>query len=72
MEILDKLQPGDKAAILSPSFGAPGTWPHVYQLGLERLRGFGLEPVEFPTTTQVNALAKDRAAGERAARARCA
>ena len=61
MEILDKLQPGDKAAILSPSFGAPGTWPHVYQLGLERLRGFGLEPVEFPTTTQVNALAKDRA-----------
>ena len=62
MKTLEKLQPGDKVAILSPSFGAPGTWPHVYQLGLERLRDvFGLEPVEFPTTKQINASVKDRA-----------
>lgn len=59
---LEKLRQGDKVAILSPSFGAPGTWPHMYQLGLERLRDvFSLEPVEFPTTTQVNAPTKDRA-----------
>lgn len=49
-------------AIVSPSFGAPGTWPLVYQLGLNRLRDvFCLEPVEFPTTTQINAPTKDRA-----------
>lgn len=62
MRILKKLQPGDKVAILSPSFGAPGTWPHVYQLGLERLRDvFNLEPIEFTTTKQINASVKDRA-----------
>jgi len=62
MKKLEKLKKDDKVAILSPSFGAPGTWPHVYQLGLERLRNvFGLEPVEFPTSKQVNASVKDRA-----------
>ena len=62
MKKLEKLQKGDKVAILSPSFGAPGTWPHVYQLGLERLHAvFGLEPVEFPTTTQINAQTEERA-----------
>jgi len=62
MKKLEKLKKDDKIAILSPSFGAPGTWPHVYQLGLERLRNvFGLEPVEFPTSKQINASVKDRA-----------
>lgn len=59
---LPKLQKGDKVAILSPSFAAPGVWPHVYQLGLERLKTiFGLEPVEFPTTARVGASSEDRA-----------
>ncbi len=62
MQKLKKLQKEDKVAILSPSSAAPGMWPHVYQLGLSRLRDvFGLEPIEFPTTTQVNASTKDRA-----------
>ena len=50
MAKLTKLQPGDKVAILSPSFAAPAMWPHVHELGLQRLRDdFGLEPVEFFT-----------------------
>ncbi len=58
---LQKLKPGDKVAILSPSFAAPGVWPHVYNLGIKRVRDvFNLEPIEFPTTTKVNSSAKDR------------
>ena len=46
---LPKLKRGDTVAVLSPSFAAPGRWPQVYELGLERLRNiFGLNPVEFP------------------------
>lgn len=53
---LNKLQKGDKVAMLSPSFAAPGKWPHVYELGLERLKEiFGLEPVEFLTTKKIGA-----------------
>ena len=58
-----KLKKGDKVAILSPSFAAPAVWPHVYKLGLSRLKEvFGLEPVEYPTTTKLNASAEERAA----------
>lgn len=58
-----KLTPGDKVAILSPSFAAPGRFPLVYQLGLERLRNvFGLVPVEYPTTAKLGATAFERAA----------
>lgn len=46
-----RLQPGDKVAIVTPSFAAPYLFPLVYELGLERLRSvFGLEPIVFPTT----------------------
>ena len=56
---LNKLKKGDKVAILSPSFAAPGKWPHVYELGLKRLREiFELEPVEFPTTKKLGASKK--------------
>ncbi|KKS22599.1 MAG: Peptidase U61 LD-carboxypeptidase A, partial [Microgenomates group bacterium GW2011_GWC1_41_8] len=59
---LNKLKKGDKVAILSPSFAAPGRWPHVYELGLKRLREvYELEPVEFPTTKKVGASAEERA-----------
>lgn len=59
---LPKLKTGDKVAILSPSFAAPGKWPHVYELGCQRLRDiFGLEPVEFPTTKKIGASGEERA-----------
>lgn len=59
---LSKVQKGDKVAIVSPSFAAPGRWPDVYELGLKRLReAFELEPVEFPTTRKVGASKEERA-----------
>lgn len=62
MAQLPKLKKGDKVAILSPSFAAPGKWPHVYELSLKNLRDiFGLEPIEFPTTKKLGATGEDRA-----------
>src|SRR3989338_3576910 len=59
---LPKLKRGDKVAILSPPFAAPGKWPEVYELGLTRVREvFGLEPVAFPTTKKLGASADERA-----------
>lgn len=59
---LPKLKKGDKVAILSPSFAAPGKWPHVYELGCQRLRDiFGLKPIEFPTTKKIGASSENRA-----------
>lgn len=61
MKQLVKLKKGDKVAILSPSFAAPGKWPHVYALGLKRLREiFELEPVEFPATKKIGASKEER------------
>lgn len=63
MKKLNKLKRGDKVAILSPSFAAPGKWPDVYELGLKRLREiFELEPVEFPTTKKIGASGEERSA----------
>ncbi|MEU7587018.1 hypothetical protein AB0A95_12015 [Micromonospora sp. NPDC049230] len=46
-----KPRPGDRVAVVSPSAGLPAIFPHVYELGLRRLREeFGPEPVEYPTT----------------------
>ncbi len=56
-----KLKRGDKVAILSPSFAAPGVWPHIYHLGLKRLQeNFDLVPVEYPTTKKLGASKKER------------
>ncbi len=58
---LQKLKRGDKVAILSPSFAAPAVWPHVFELGLTRLREvFELEPVEFPATKKLGAAGEER------------
>ena len=47
----ERLQRGDKVAIVTPSFGCPALFPGVYELGLERIRNvFNLEPIEFPNT----------------------
>ena len=63
-----KPKPGDQVAIVSPSSGLPGLFPIPYELGLQRLREeFGLVPVEYPTTRQMNSDPKDRAADLHAA-----
>jgi muramoyltetrapeptide carboxypeptidase LdcA involved in peptidoglycan recycling len=62
MRSFSKLSKGDKVAILSPSFAAPGRFPEVYKLGLERLQQvFSLVPVEYPTTAKLGASAEERA-----------
>ncbi len=60
---LSKLCPGNKVAVVSPSFAAPARWPHIYELGLKRLReNFGLVPVPYPATAKLNASGEERAA----------
>ena len=63
-----KARPGDKVAVLSPSFAAPGVAPAVHEQAMRRLQGLtGLVPVEYPTTRRVGAPAEDRAADVNAA-----
>lgn len=63
-----KARPGDKVAVLSPSFAAPAVAPGVHDQALKRLQDItGLVPVEFPTTRQLGATARDRAADLNAA-----
>lgn len=63
MAQLSKFKKGDNVAILSPSFAAPGRFPHVYELGLKRLREeFGLEPIAFPATAKLGATKEERTA----------
>lgn len=58
-----KLRPGDRVAVLSPSFAAPGAFPVVHELAMRRLADeVGVEPVEYPTTRLVGAPAQARAA----------
>lgn len=63
-----KARPGDKVAVLSPSFAAPAVAPRIHEQALERLAELTeLEPVEFPTTRELGASAQDRAADFNAA-----
>lgn len=63
-----KASPGDRVAVFSPSYAAPGAAPAVHEQGLRRLRELtGLEPVEYPTTRRLDATARDRAADLNAA-----
>jgi len=58
-----KLAPGDRVAIVSPSWAGPGVFPAVHDLGLQRLREiYSLEPFDLPTTRKVGATAQERAA----------
>lgn len=46
-------EPGDRVAVVAPSGGHAAEFPHVLELGLERLRErFGLDPVVYPTATK--------------------
>lgn len=63
-----KAQPGDKVAVVSPSFAAPAVAAAIHEQALERLAALtGLLPVEFPTTRKLGASARDRAADLNAA-----
>lgn len=54
--------PGDRVAIVSPSFAAPAVFPAVHELAMSRIRNeLGLIPVEYPTTRQRAAPAWERA-----------
>ncbi|MDE3082528.1 MAG: LD-carboxypeptidase [Acidobacteriota bacterium] len=57
-----KLVPGDKVAIVSPSWAGAGVFPEVHEMGLRVLREeLGLVPVELPATRRVGATAEERA-----------
>lgn len=44
-----KLQKGDTVAIVSPSWGGPSIFPHVYDSGIKVLENLGLKIKEFPS-----------------------
>ena len=57
-----KARPGDKVAVLSPSFAAPGAFPAVHEQAMARLEQVtGLVAVEYPTTRQLGATAEQHA-----------
>lgn len=63
-----KARPGERIAVLSPSFAAAGAFPAVHEQAMQRLSEVtGLTPVEFPTTRQVGASPQARAADVNAA-----
>jgi muramoyltetrapeptide carboxypeptidase LdcA involved in peptidoglycan recycling len=63
-----KARPGDKVAVVSPSFAAPGVAGAVHEQAMRRLSELtGLQPVEYATTRQVGASAEERAADLNAA-----
>ncbi len=50
-----------RVAVLSPSAPSASLFPQVFDLGLERMREVGLEPVELPTTRAPAASPEERA-----------
>lgn len=44
-----KLQKGDIIATLSPSWGGPSKFPHIYESGLKTLEKIGFKVKEFPS-----------------------
>lgn len=63
-----KLVPGDRVAVLSPAFAAPGLAPGVHEQAMRRLTAAtGLIPVEFPTTRKLGSSPRERAADINAA-----
>ena len=63
-----KARPGDRVAVLSPAFAAPGEAPEVHEQAMRRLTELtGLVPVEYPTTRELGASARARAADVNAA-----
>ena len=58
-----KARPGDRIAVVSPSFAAAGAYPAVHEQAMRRLTEVtGLVPVEYQTTRTVGATPQARAA----------
>lgn len=67
MHYPSKPRPGDRVAVLSPGAALPAEFPHVFDLGLERLaEEYGVIPVEYPST-RAWSTPKERAADVNAA-----
>ncbi len=61
------LRPGDRVAVLSPSWAAPAVFPAVHEQAMHRLRTeLDVEPVEYPSTRRASS-AEERAADLNAA-----
>ena len=43
------LHKGDVIGIISPSWGGPSVFPHIYENGLKNLKALGFQVKEFPT-----------------------
>jgi muramoyltetrapeptide carboxypeptidase LdcA involved in peptidoglycan recycling len=57
-----KARPGDRVAVVSPSWAGPGVFPAVHEIGMRVLREeLDVIPVEFPTTRQFDATPQERA-----------
>jgi muramoyltetrapeptide carboxypeptidase LdcA involved in peptidoglycan recycling len=63
LRVPPKPSPGDRVAIVSPSWAGPGAYPAIHELAMRRLRDeIGVEPVEYPTTRRLGAPPDERAA----------
>ncbi|WP_295625005.1 S66 peptidase family protein [uncultured Corynebacterium sp.] len=63
-----RLRPGDRVAVVSPSFAAPSIGPEVHEQALRRIEAdLGLIPVEYPATRRHPTTAVERAADVNAA-----
>lgn len=63
-----KVSPGDRVAVVSPSWAAPGAFPAIHEQAMRRVRDeLGLVPVEYPTTRRLGSSPVDRAADLHAA-----
>ncbi len=49
MQKPERLHIDDTVAIVSPSWGGPSLFPHIYELGLGLLQRWGLQVKEYPT-----------------------
>lgn len=45
----ERLHIDDAVAVVSPSWGGPSVFPHVYDLGIGLLQAWGLRVIEYPT-----------------------
>ena len=45
----ERLKKGDSIAVISPSWGGPSVFPHIYELGIETLKSLGLKIREYPS-----------------------
>ncbi|MGK5680477.1 S66 family peptidase [Actinoplanes sp. URMC 104] len=63
MDAPRKVKPGDRVAVVSPSWAGPGVFLAVHEQALRRIRAeLGLEPVELPTTRTPGSSPAERAA----------